>query len=507
MKTSTQRGAVVFWGVFIGALLAASWPLMAPRPQSASVVAEFGRLPILEGGRVKPMDSFARTSLLMIRGTQTLPSRGHSVSATQWLLDVLFHPETADAYKVFTIDDPDLLGLLKLDGQHERRFAYWQIDPQSLEEVRGQAARAEAIDPGRRSHFQTATINLNERLKLYEQIKNTLLIPGGGNPVAELEAFVQSAPGALRAIHHKGRISSRDQAALKTFMGMSERYRALGDAAAFRPLAPLVGQSDDAWASYGEGVLIPTPDAHLHPALMAYARMAQSYRMSDMMNFSAAVKELSEWFTRQRPTDARRAEEEVAFNSSQPFISGMALYLAALLAVFACWATKSSDARSAALSLLTAAFVVHTAGLAARIILQGRPPVTNLYSSAVFVGWVAAGLGLAAERAHKKGFAAAGGAAVGFCTLLIAHHLTASGDTMEMMRAVLDSNFWLATHVVTVTMGYGATFLAGALGIAWVLRRQFLANPDPQTTKIVADVLDQRLNAIMSGVCSANTCS
>ena len=39
---------------------------------------------------------------------------------------------------------------------------------------------------------------------------------------------------------------------------------------------------------------------------------------------------------------------------------------------------------------------------------------------------------------------------------------------MEMMRAVLDSNFWLATHVVTITIGYSTTFLAGFLGIAYV---------------------------------------
>ena len=39
---------------------------------------------------------------------------------------------------------------------------------------------------------------------------------------------------------------------------------------------------------------------------------------------------------------------------------------------------------------------------------------------------------------------------------------------MEMMRAVLDSNFWLATHVVIITIGYSTTFLAGFLGIAYV---------------------------------------
>jgi ABC-type transport system involved in cytochrome c biogenesis permease subunit len=57
----------------------------------------------------------------------------------------------------------------------------------------------------------------------------------------------------------------------------------------------------------------------------------------------------------------------------------------------------------------------------------------------------------------------------GFVTLLIAHNLAIGGDTMEMMRAVLDTNFWLATHVVTVTLGYASTFVAGALAIAYIL--------------------------------------
>jgi ABC-type transport system involved in cytochrome c biogenesis permease subunit len=39
---------------------------------------------------------------------------------------------------------------------------------------------------------------------------------------------------------------------------------------------------------------------------------------------------------------------------------------------------------------------------------------------------------------------------------------------MEMMRAVLDSNFWLATHVVTISIGYGATFLAGIFALIYI---------------------------------------
>ena len=141
-----------------------------------------------------------------------------------------------------------------------------------------------------------------------------------------------------------------------------------------------------------------------------------------------------------------------------------------------------------ACALAWSAFTVHILGLIARTALQGRPPVTNLYSSAVFVGWAGALLGLVAERAHKKGFAAAAASALGFVTLLIAHHLTGSGDTMEMMRAVLDSNFWLATHVVCVTIGYSSTFLAGALGVAWVVRRHVVKEPDPEASRALVSL-------------------
>ena len=77
----------------------------------------------------------------------------------------------------------------------------------------------------------------------------------------------------------------------------------------------------------------------------------------------------------------------------------------------------------------------------------------------------------------------------GFASLLVAHHLAGDGDTMEMMRAVLDSNFWLATHVVTITIGYSGTFLAGAIAIAWTLRKQFARKMDAETTRSLSGMV------------------
>ncbi|MCX7868016.1 MAG: cytochrome c biogenesis protein CcsA [Limisphaera sp.] len=129
----------------------------------------------------------------------------------------------------------------------------------------------------------------------------------------------------------------------------------------------------------------------------------------------------------------------------------------------------SESLRRSAFFLALLAVVVHTAGLAFLIWLERRPPVTNLYSSAVFVGWAVTLLGVGVERAYRMGLGVAASSLVGFITLLIAHNLALGGDTMEMMRAVLDSNFWLATHVITMTLGYAATFFAGFLGILYVV--------------------------------------
>jgi ABC-type transport system involved in cytochrome c biogenesis permease subunit len=75
---------------------------------------------------------------------------------------------------------------------------------------------------------------------------------------------------------------------------------------------------------------------------------------------------------------------------------------------------------------------------------------------------------LALERIFRLGIGNIVAAFAGFITLLIAHNLALGGDTMEMLRAVLDTNFWLATHVVVVTLGYASTFVAGLLGIIYV---------------------------------------
>jgi len=55
-----------------------------------------------------------------------------------------------------------------------------------------------------------------------------------------------------------------------------------------------------------------------------------------------------------------------------------------------------------------------------------------------------------------------------------------------MMRAVLDSNFWLSTHVVTVTTGYASTFLAGFLATIYIVRGVLTRTLDRPTADSLA---------------------
>jgi ABC-type transport system involved in cytochrome c biogenesis permease subunit len=440
---------------FVLALGGAAAAVLPSRPARGFDVDAFGRLPVLEGGRVKPVDSIARNSLLVIRSQQSFRHEGRTISAGEWLLDVMFRPAVADEQPVFVINDPDVLGLMGLRQTSNRYFSFKDIAPH-LDQIQQQANVAHAIDAKQRTRFQAAIANLFERLYLYYRLRNSVQLAGTAGLGAELAA--PAAPGAV------------------------ERQRVLAQLAYFKPLPPAPGQGPDDWRNVGEALLAARGGAP-DPALGPWARMAVAYAAQDPASFDRAVADVDAAITARRPDLRAHADHETVFNRAQPFYVGMVLYVLALLAVFASWLRWPHVLQPIAFALLLAGALVHTAGLASRVILQGRPPVTNLYSSAVFVGWGTVLLGVVLERMYRRGFATAVAAATGFASLLVAHHLSGDGDTMEMMRAVLDSNFWLATHVITITIGYSGTFLAGAIAIAYTIRRHVVRDPDPGTSK------------------------
>jgi cytochrome c-type biogenesis protein CcsB len=233
--------------------------------------------------------------------------------------------------------------------------------------------------------------------------------------------------------------------------------------------------SRDDWKD--EGTVLwesPRSDA-IHPAAMYYAEMATAYRQNNADEFNRAIDEYKAWLADHRfDRELRKGRAEFFYNDTKVFLHATIVYIFAFILGGICllsitaFSDLSESFRRAGFYLVCLAGAAHTFGLIFRMVLEGRPPVTNLYSSAIFIGWGAMVLGLIIERVYRLGIGIIVASLAGFITLLIAHNLALGGDTMEMLRAVLDTNFWLATHVVVVTLGYASTFFAGLLAILYI---------------------------------------
>ena len=488
-----SRGRMIAWAApLLGALLIAA-SLFPARSNSAHDLAAFGRLPTLMNGRIKPLDTVARTSLLMLQGRQrvTAPDK-RTLEPTAWLLDMFFRPAAADAYQVFEVVHPDVLTLLNLttaDGAGGKRFAYTQLKA-GLPEIDRQARLADAVESALRSPFQRAVIQLRNGILLYQGLQATLLAPGVDGYLAELSRFDAIVSAGKTAERAKAAGETFDTAAFKAYVDLRTTFVVLDQIGQLRLVPPDAGAADiTTWRNFGAALNASVERGRLDGATAAYVKIGETWQDDRASTFDSTVYEYRAALENQMPALLRKSDVETRFNAAQPFYTSAELYVVAFLIAVFSWLKWPEVLGRAAFRLVAVAWLLATVGIALRMWLEGRPPVTNLYSSALFIGWGAVALCLVLEAVYRNGIGSVAAGLIGFATLVIAHHLSLSGDTLEMMRAVLDSNFWLATHVVTVTIGYAATFLAGFLALIYLGRGLFTRSLDGPTASALTGMV------------------
>src|SRR5947207_14937265 len=86
--------------------------LFPPRTTPDDIdLVQLGKAPVMVGGRIKPLDTVARNSLLIIHGKQTLHlENGREITAIKWLTDTLFNAAAAAKYPAFLIQNGEVLG-------------------------------------------------------------------------------------------------------------------------------------------------------------------------------------------------------------------------------------------------------------------------------------------------------------------------------------------------------------------------------------------------------------
>ena len=146
------------------------------------------------GGRIKPLDTVARNSLLIIRTKETLRlDDGRQISAIKWLGDTLFDASVADEYPVFVIQNAEVLGLFGWQQSDRKYFSFTELTP-FLKQIDEQGEQADKLQAVERSTYQSAILNLRNALMLYQRLKNSVQPEGAENFATELAAFQSAIP-------------------------------------------------------------------------------------------------------------------------------------------------------------------------------------------------------------------------------------------------------------------------------------------------------------------------
>lgn len=151
------------------------------------------------------------------------------------------------------------------------------------------------------------------------------------------------------------------------------------------------------------------------------------------------------------------------------FYLTLVLYLLTMCSYFVFFALKKDKFSNYAKILFTISFISHTLALIARGVGAGRLPMTNQYEFASSFAW---GIGLCyLVFLYKFNFNALGSFVTPIIIIIIGYAAMQNKEVKSLMPA-LQSN-WLAIHVSTAIIAYGAFGVACAISLMFVLKDKY----------------------------------
>src|SRR5260221_12716782 len=175
------------WTILISAGIVGMFGLYlvgkAARPDAANRDGDnleaFRRIPVLDGGRVKPIDTYARTTLRVIGNKEEFEDADEKMlPAIRWFIDVASqkpfdHENPAPPLKersgtfwsaaVFRIDNDDVLKMLKLKPHSPFRYALKDIYD-NYDAFEKEARKAEKVPAAQRDLYQVKLLELREHI-------------------------------------------------------------------------------------------------------------------------------------------------------------------------------------------------------------------------------------------------------------------------------------------------------------------------------------------------------
>ncbi len=360
------------------------------------------RLAIQSGGRVKPFDTFAREGAEMLTGRASFKN----LPALNFIFSIAVEPQK---------------------WQHER---FVQLQHRALKTDLG-------LDP------------LENFFSPDELMKSPRLMP----LFQELEAKQKAQEKMDPYFQALQRLGSQ-----LTFLQEMVNGRALR----FVPPAPGKADATGSWLGFES-----YPDEYK----IRFALMAAGFTSPDesvRAKLPEYVQKFEEMAKAQNPAlypSDRDLKLETHFNALHPFRWAWILALLATVVMAFSIYSLSPGLYQSGMVLFVISFIVQTYGFGLRCWIAGRPPVTNMYESVLWVAFGTMLFGLIFELIYKKKIIAIGALVFATICLIIADNTGAVlDDGLHPLEPVLRSNYWLTIHVLTITLGYAAFALSLILG-------------------------------------------
>ena len=374
---------------------------------------EIGDIPLQDEGRIKPLDTFARNHLLAFYGKRSIKEL--DMGATDWIINLILNPENGRDQKIFNIRNPEVASSLFLDWTNEHKYSFNQITPGLSE----QSSMLEMIDQ------KDASDRTVYEKQLYEISRNIL------------------------------------------------RFEEISYLKALKFIPPSINSESGEWLSPFDFILNGIPANENQEAILNSLQMYLANRLAgNDLEMSSALNRYEMALSTFQGINVKvdNLKKETWMNRVNLFYISLGLYLLSFIFLSISWMIKPILLNRVAYLLLISGTVIHGYGIFLRMQIMERPPVTTLYESVIFVSLIIMALAVLLEYFRKDGLGIFVGSVSGSVLHYVGFSYAADGDTLGMLVAVLNSNFWLATHVTTITIGYGASLMAGCVGHLYLIQ-------------------------------------
>jgi cytochrome c-type biogenesis protein CcsB len=388
---------------------------------SALDFKQWGFVAIQEGGRRKPIDTFAKETLIRITGRSAYTDKaGRKWRPNDLILSALLETHDWKNEPMVLVSSGQLIEQLGLD-KAQRRFSFAQLAGSA--ELQRLAAEAQALKRAEKplNRVQQEALSVSDRLTLFAHVLDgsaLLIVPAPTNDTA-------------------------------------------------------VWVDPSGWSRYyAEAQFAP-----VQPQLQA---LATAYVNGDGFNFSRAANQLRENLRGLSPSiypQERQLRLEYFYNHFEAFYRAIWCYGIALVILIAAQVRRRGRALQnigVAIALLGLAF--QATGIVLRCVIGGRPPVTNMYESIIWVSFAVSLFGMIFFARYRARVYLLAALPVTLIALLLVHQMPiAMPSSIDPLVPVLRDNFWLTVHVLTITLSYAAFALA--MGFGHILLWRYARNP------------------------------